>query len=191
MCASAVAGTIYALLNIISGNRYIEKLNWVDATTVLMISVLLFRGLAVLESAPDLTRFAVPLVNALSFIYAFESIYKFLFFGWAINPAELRELLLQIAITLSILLGFYHGDFEFTRASKLWGIAFLLTMVLWVAIGFPQLFDLEMSGYPRLITLNLPQDAVWAINRLAKVFLFFCYLYLYAKPNNIKPPGLG
>ena len=109
---------------------------------------------------------------------ASKSIYKFLFFGWRYNPAELRELLLQIAATLTILLGFYYGDFRLGRRSLVFAFLFAATMVVWMSIDYPQL----LMGRVRApwLDIEVSKETIYMINRLAKGFLFLAYLFLYS-----------
>ena len=89
-------GVIYSFYSILAGKLYLEELNWVDVTTVLFLSLLTYRGIYAFRKAPPLKILALCLLNAFSFIYCFEGIYKLLFLGWLYSSAELRELL-QIA----------------------------------------------------------------------------------------------
>jgi hypothetical protein len=72
-------GFVYSLYRILSGEPLLPELNWVDATTVLMISLLVGRGIYVFKAEPPLKLVAVCLLNAFSFIYCFESISSFCF----------------------------------------------------------------------------------------------------------------
>jgi hypothetical protein len=171
-------GFVYSLYRLLSSGPLLPELYWVDATTVLMISLLLGRGIYVFRAEPPLKIIAVSLLDAFSFIYCFESIYKFLFLGWRSNPAELRELLLQIAATGTILLGFYYGDFRLGPRSLVFASLFAATMALWMAIGYPQLFMGRV--YTPLLAVEVSQETVYLINRAAKGFLFLAYLFLYA-----------
>ncbi len=187
----ATIGSLYSIYSILTNNWYIETFNWVDTTTIFMVSVLLLRGIFILKENADLKIFSLSLINALSFIFCFEAIYKFLFFGWVIYPAELRELLLQIATALTVLVGFAYTDFRLTTLNKSFLSLFVVTMVIWVSLGYPQLFEVgieefyifgyKIEEYPQLIPIDVSQNMVYLINRLAKVFLFLGYFYLFKR----------
>jgi len=175
-------GIIYSLYSMATGKLYVEELNWVDVTTVLFLSLLLFRGIYVFRKAPLLKILALCLLNTFSFIYCFESIYKFLFLGWLYSSAELRELLLQGVATLTPLLGFHYGDYKLNPRSLLFACLFAATMTLWVAIGYPQLFMGRV--HPAWIDLEVSRTTVYVINRLAKFFLFLAYFFLFSEQEH-------
>jgi hypothetical protein len=190
LAAVPAIGLVYSLFRILSSGPYLAELDWVDATTVLMISLLVGRGVYVFRAEPPLKVVSVCLLNAFSFIYCFESIYKSLFFGWAHKPGELRDLLLQIAATLTILLGFHYGDFRLSRRSLAAGLLFAATMVMWISIGYPQLFMGRV--YPPWLVVDVSRETIYLINRLAKGFLCLAYLFLYSDPRTLRnaPDGL-
>ncbi len=180
LLAVAAAGVGYSLWCVLAGTRYSAALGWVDVSTILFISLLIGRGAYVLRTEPPLKVFSLSLLNAFSFIYCFESIYKLLFFGWLYEPTELRELLLQVAATLTIALGFHYRDFVFNPRTATFASLFVVTMAIWVALGYPQLY--MGNVHPALIDVAVGRNAVYAINRLAKGFLFLGYFFLYAHP---------
>jgi hypothetical protein len=173
----AAIGLLYSLGSILTGTRYAAPLNWVDMSTVLFISLLLGRGAYAFRAEPPLKAISLCLLNVFSFIYCFESVYKFLFFGWLHQPAELRDLLLQAAATLTILLGFHYRDFVLTRRSMVFAALYLATMGAWLSFGYPQLFMGRV--YPAWLDIAVTPPAVYVINRVAKGFLFLAYFFLY------------
>ena len=175
VCAVALGG--WSIVTLFSGSRYIGALNSVDATTPLMISVLLLRGIYALRAEPDLKIFSISLIGALSFIYTFEAIYKFFFFGWVPKSAELRELLLQIATALTVLVAFQSRALRLSGLSKLFLGLYAVTMLFWWLIGYPQLDSPpHMVQY---ITLHVSTETVYIINRAAKLFLFVAFFFFY------------
>lgn len=108
----------------------------------------------------------------------FESIYKFLLFGWLQNPAEFRELLLQAAATLTIALGFHYRDFVMNTRSATFLVLLAATMGVWVSLGFPQLYMAKV--HPPLLDVAVSEQVTYVVNRLAKGFLFLTYFFLYA-----------
>lgn len=174
-----LAGIIYSLYLMLTGRLYVQELNWVDVTTVLFLSLLFLRGVYAFRRAPLTKILALCLLNMFSFIYCFESIYKFLFLGWLYSSAELRELLLQAVATLTPLLGFHYGDYKLNLRSLLFAFLFVLTMAFWVAIGYPQLFMGRV--HTAWLNLEVNQTTVYIINRLAKFFLFLAYFFLYSE----------
>lgn len=175
--ATAVGLATWSMLTIFSGSRYIGALAGTDATTPLMTAALLFRGIYSLRAAPDLKIFAVSLIVALSFLYTFEAIYKFLFFGWRWAPGELRELLLQVATSLTVLVAFQSRDLRLGGASKLFAGLFAATMIFWLLIGYPQ----GDTGYhsAQYIPINPSNEALYAIGRFAKFSLFLAFFSFY------------
>ena len=178
LLAPPTIGVIYSLYSILAGKLYLEELHWVDVTTVLFLSLLTYRGIYVVRKAPLLKIVALCLLNAFSFIYCFESIYKLLFLGWLYSSAELRELLLQGVAALTPLLAFYYGDFKLGRRSLLFALLFAAMMAFWVAIGYPQLFMGRVHS--AWIDLEVSQTCVYVINRSAKFFLFLAYFFFYS-----------
>jgi hypothetical protein len=88
-----------------------------------------------------------------------------------------RELLIQLALSLLVLVGFANGAFTLTKMSKIFFVLFLVLSAFWVAIGFPQIFDLRES-YPPLIDATLSYSQVYLINRGTKFLLFLTFFFL-------------
>jgi hypothetical protein len=176
------SGVAYSLYSILAGSPYLEALNWVDATTVLFISLLAYKGIYVFRHAAPLKVAAICLLNAFSFIYCFEGVYKFLFLGWLYSSAELREMLLQGAAALTPLLGFYYGDFKPKRFSLIFAILFAATMAFWALVGYPQLFMGKV--YAARIPIDISHQTVYVVNRAAKAFLFLAYFFLYSNESS-------
>ena len=109
MLTVVVAGLmiVYSLYNRIAGNLYLEQLNYIDATTITMIGILLLRGVVHLRYDLDGQATSIALIGALSFVFCFEALYKLSFFAfpWRMPPAELREFIIQVGIALTALEG--------------------------------------------------------------------------------------
>jgi hypothetical protein len=70
------------------GNVYLETFNYVDGTTLIMVGVLLLRGIILLRLESDLQAVAIALIGALSFVFAYEAIYKLSFLS---SPGACRR----------------------------------------------------------------------------------------------------
>jgi hypothetical protein len=170
---AAAAGLGYCVeLIFFQHQKYAPCFNWVDATTIGLIALLLMRAVVCLRRKSDLTAAALAIVLALSFIYTFEAVYKALFWSWIQKPAELHDLLLQSATALTILTGFAYGDFFLTKKSIAFLGLWVLAMGIWYHMGYPQLFD------PR----QTPLATIYAVNRAAKFALFGAFLFFCKGP---------
>lgn len=182
-------GFLFSFYFLIVNGLYVDALDNVDVTTVLMISLLLLKGVYVYKDRSDLKAFSLALINALSFIFLFEAVYKFFFFSWVVDSPELRELLLQIASALTVLAGFAFEEFSLNRRAMLFLIIYSFLMLIWVLVGYPQLFEMptdtvevlgmEINGYPQIIQINLSKTEVYILNRAAKIMLFLGYFFIY------------
>lgn len=181
LSAAAAAGLIlYTVVHLARRGVYVEGLNFVDATTLLMVAVLVLRSLYKFRRASDLQAVSLALIASLSFIFGFEAIYKwsFYFFPWKMPPAELREWIIQIAIGLVAISGFAQGKFQLTRASLLAAAAFLFLWFLWLALGFPQLWD-GQPHYRPLLPITLEWNMIYLLNRAVKLAFLLIYFFLY------------
>jgi hypothetical protein len=79
---------LYSLYQLHLGNTYLETFNWIDGTTFIMIGVLLLRGIICLWRDSDLQAVSIALIGALSFVCAYEAIYKLSFFIGKINGQQ-------------------------------------------------------------------------------------------------------
>ncbi len=162
-----------------TGSIYINALDRLDGTTLLMISVLLIKSVWVYRNLADPISFGNSVVIVLAFIYIFESIYKFLFFDWLTNPADLRVLLLQIGTVSVIMLPIGYKSIQLTKPVIGFLTLYSAFMFIWWIFGYPQIFeDVEnrviFFGADRInVTLN--QVFIW--NRVAKLWLFLAFVF--------------
>jgi len=170
-----------ALFELIRGNLYIARLNFVDATTLAMVALLLLRAITKLNTASDLETISIALVSSLSFIFSYEAIYKwsFYFYPWQMPAHELREFLLQIGVGLTILTGFAQQVYKLRRANLLLLVFFIAAWLFWFAVGFPQLWD-GVEIYDAVLDLPLTGNMIYALNRITKFVWFMFYYWLYA-----------
>lgn len=169
-----------ALITFSSGDLYVSRLDYVDATTLIMVALLLLRAVWKLQSAANLETIAIALVGSLSFLYSYEAIYKWSFYllPWQMPAAELRAFLLQAAVGLIILSGFAQQVFRVGRASLVLLGLFLITWAFWLIVGFPQLWD-GQNFYNAVLDLPLNWSMIYVINRLTKFLWFMFYYSLY------------
>jgi hypothetical protein len=163
------------------GELYVARLEDVDATTLVMVSLLLLRAVWKLPTATNMETISIALVSCLSFLFSYEAIYKWSFYllPWRMPPSELREFLLQAAVGLVILAGFALQLFKLKRIHlPLLGL-FLVTWLFWLAVGFPQLWD-GQNFYPALLDLPLSWAMIYAVNRATKFIWFLLYFSIYA-----------
>lgn len=170
---------VFPLYQRTQGTVYIEPLNYIDGTTLMMIGLLLGRGVTSGRGDTDLQAVSMALVAALSFVFGFEALFKLSFYlaSWWMPPPELREFVIQTAVTLTAAAGFAFGRFTFSRRSQLCLALFALCWVVWLAVGFPQLPDGGRNFYPALVNLQLTWNQTYYLNRLAK--LAWCGVYFF------------
>jgi len=168
------------LFELVRGNLYLARLNYVDITTLAMVAFLLIRAVTKLHSASDLETISIALVSSLSFIFSYEAIYKwsFYFIPWKMPAQEIRELLLQVAVGLTLMTGFAQQVFKISRVNQILFGLFIATWLFWLSIGFPQIWDGERIHYA-VIDLSLSKNMIYALNRITKVVLFMFYYCLY------------
>jgi hypothetical protein len=170
----------YAVFQLVREGVYIERLNYLDSTTLILVALLMLRSATKLKAESDLQTVSLGIIACVSFVFGFEAIYKLSFYGlpWRMPPAELREFIIQVGVSLVALAGFAHGEFVFTRGSKIALAIFALSWLFWLAVGFPQLWDAQPQ-FEALIDLPLTPIMVYSLNRAAKVALFLVYFFLY------------
>ena len=181
LAAVVAVGTIlFSLYHRAIGNIYIERLHYVDGTTLIMVGVLVLRAVTKLDRENDLETACMALIGALSFLFAYEAVYKwsFYFFPWQMPPEELREFLLQVAISLVALSGFSHGTFGISGASAIAACLFVAGWAFWLMVGFPQLWD-GQSVYPGIIQIPFTPGMIYSLNRATKAALCLVYWFLY------------
>jgi hypothetical protein len=164
------------------GNVFLESLNYIDATTLIMIGILLLRGVANLRSDTDLQAVAIALIGALSFVFTFEAIFKLAFytFPWRMSPPELREFVIQVGIALTALTGFAFGKFRVSTTSWIFIVLFAVSWIVWLLIGFPQLNTGENFFTP-VINIHLTWDMIYILNRAIKFALCLAFFFFYSR----------
>jgi hypothetical protein len=176
----AVGTIVFSLYHRVLGNVYIERLHYVDSTTLIMVGALVLRAVTKLDRKGDLETSSMALIGALSFLFAYEAIYKwsFYFFPWQMPPEELREFVLQVAISLVVFAGFAQGAFGITGPSVIAACVFVAGWAFWLIVGFPQLWD-GQRVYPSVIHLRLTPVVIYNLNRATKVALCLVYWFAY------------
>jgi hypothetical protein len=171
---------VYSLYERITGNLYLEPLNYIDCTTITMVGILLLRGLVRLRHNSDSQATSIAMIGALSFVFCFEALFKlsFFMFPWRMPPAELREFIIQVGIALTALAGFAFDKFRFSPASRVFAIVFALGWTTWLVVGFPQL-DSGKDFYAPLVNVSLTWPMIYVLNRMTKIALCMVYYFLY------------
>ncbi len=169
-----------------SGKIYVEGLNYLDASTLVMIGLLILRGLLSLRNNTDSQAVSISLIGALSFTFCYEAIYKISFYlpPKVISPQELREFIIQLGIALTALAGFAFGAYRITRPSVICISAFVLAWIFWLIAGFPQIQD-RQNYYIPVIQIHFDWETLYLLNRSTKVLAFLAYYFFYAKPSPV------
>ena len=182
---SAVLLILFEIILIASGHLYQVAL--VDGTTLIELGILVLLGTCTLRDQSDLHAFSFTLVAGLSFIFAYEAIYKWSFylapFWIRMPPAEFREFIIQVGIAATILTGFADGFFRLKKWTFIFLVLFLLLWIFWFLIGFPQITG--ESYMPKVIPIHLTHDMNYVLNRSTKLVMFLAYLTLF--PSLKKP----
>jgi hypothetical protein len=170
-----------ALFELVSGSLYVARLNFVDATTLAMVALLLLRAVTKLHSASDLETVSIALASGLSFLFSYEAIYKWSFYllPWRLPAPELREFLLMVGVGLIILTGFSQQVFKLRRANLILLGLFIAAWLFWLAVGFPQLWD-GVNSHDAVLDLRLSGNMTYVLNRATKFIWFLFYFCLYA-----------
>jgi hypothetical protein len=180
---------IYPLIQMIKGASYFEPLNYIDNTTLLMIGLLILRGVTAGRKDPDLQAVSLALISSLSFVFTFESIYKFSFYWNPLKmpPDELRSLVVQMATSGTILAGCAFGKLRWSRLS--WGFALLFALgwAFWILIGYPQIFNPRPQLFP-LIQIPSSRAGIYFLNRALKFDLFLLFFSFYPGRNQASRP---
>jgi len=184
---AALAGAAMIAVSVIQiqqGQNYFAPLNDIDQTTLIMIGILILRIVIVLRHDRDLQAASLALIGTLACVYTFEAVYKWAFYllPWQIPPAELRELVIQIGIALTGLVGFAFGRFQWTRPTRIFTALFVLGWAFWILVGFPQIFDARLYT-PEVIHLPLSHDAVYILNRVIKALIFLALFFAVRSPH--------
>jgi hypothetical protein len=179
--ALAIIIILYEVIQISSGNLYQEQLNDIDGTTLIMLGIITLWGVSRLRNQTDLHAVSFTLVNALSFIFTYEAIYKWSFylapFVMPMPPPELRAFAIQVGTALTVLTGFAVRDFTIKEWTLVWLGLFVILWVFWLLVGFPQITG--ESFFPQVIAINFTHDLTYLLNRATKLALFFAYLALF------------
>jgi hypothetical protein len=168
------------------GNIFLEPLNYIDGSTLVMVGVLLLCGIVSLRRDTDLQAISIALIGALSFVFAFEAIFKLSYytFPWRMPPPELREFVIQVGIALTVLIGFAFNRFRVSTLSWIFAGIFAVSWIIWLLLGFPQLSNGE-PFYPPVVNVHLTWNTIYALNRVTKILLCLVYVFFYNKrlPN--------
>jgi hypothetical protein len=172
---------LYEVIQISSGNVYQEQLNDIDGTTLIMLGVLMLWGVFALRDRTDLHAVSFTLVNALSFIFVYEAIYKWSFylapFVKPMPPPELRAFAIQVGTALTVLTGFAVRDFTIRKWTLIWLVIFVMLWLFWLLVGFPQITG--ESFFPQIIPINFTREMTYILNRATKLAMFFAYLAVF------------
>jgi hypothetical protein len=166
------------LYQLARGTAYFEPLDYIDGTTLIMLGILFLRYVVVYRNDTDLQAVSLAVVGGLSFVYTFEALYKWSFYisPWLMPPSELRNLVIQIGIALTGLVGFAFGKFKWSTLSKIFTAIFAISWVFWLSIGFPQIFS-DKLFLPALLPVHLSQNMVYLLNRVIKFLLFLVFFF--------------
>jgi hypothetical protein len=185
---TAVLLIIYEIWQISSGQLYTRALGSIDGTTVIELGILALVGIFRLWNKTDLQATAFTLVNALSFIFSYEAIYKWSFymapFRLDMPSIEFRQMVIQIGISLSILTGFAVGFFTLRKSTFLWIGIFMALWIFWLAVGYPQITGNVI--WPRIIPVEFTYGMTYLLNRTTKFVLWLAYLSLFRRSKEQK-----
>jgi hypothetical protein len=182
LSAVIALGTIlYVIFQLIRGQIYLERLNDIDGTTLILVALLMLRGVYRLREEADLQTVSLSLIASVSFIFGFEAIYKwsFYFYPWRMPPAELREFIVQVGVSLVVLAGFGQKKFRFTRGSWMALAIFIALWGFWLMVGFPQLWD-GQARYLAILPVHLSWNMIYLLNRCVKAAFMMVYYFLFA-----------
>ena len=183
LIASILAVTLifYESIDIARGNLYQRSLNFMDGTTLVELGILMLWGVYTLRDRTDLQAVSFTLVAGLSFIFAYEAVYKWSFyltpFQSPMPPQEMREFVIQVGIAAAILTGFADGLFTIKPWTLVWLAIFVVLWIFWLLTGFPQIT--EETIFPALMPVNFSHDMLYLLNRGTKAVMYFAYLSLF------------
>ncbi len=179
------AALVYRL---VEGNMLIGALDNMDTFTPVMLSILMLRGLWAMRRDTDLQAVSMALIEALSFIFIYEAIYKISFYVppfYKMPASELREFLIQCGIALTVVVGFAYGKFHFSKWSGIFAIAFIVLYAFWMLAGYPQV-NTNADVYWKLIPVPWTWNLIYLVNRGTKALMFFTYLFFYSNGRKVK-----
>jgi hypothetical protein len=174
---------LYEIIQITSGNRYEARLNNIDRTTLIGLGLLTLVGVFALKDQTDFQAVSFTLVSAVSFIFAYEAIYKWSFYrapfdpNHPMPPPEVREFVIQAGIAATVLTGFAEGLFTLKKWTYFWLALFVVLWIIWQMAGFPQLAG--ETFFPKLIPVDFTQAMTYVLSRSTKAVLLFAYLTLF------------
>jgi hypothetical protein len=173
---------VFEIVQISRGSLYLETLNYIDGTTLIELGLIVLWGCYSLRKLTDFQAASFTLVNALSFIFAYEALYKWSFFlspfRMQMPPAEFREFVIQAGIAMTVLTGFAEGHFKLRKVTFIFLALFIISWVFWLLIGYPQIMTGEDTFSP-LISVPFTHSAIYVLNRITKGILFLGYLTLF------------
>jgi hypothetical protein len=178
---SGIFVIIYAIIQILTGNLYVDALNFMDGTTLIELGLLTILGVYTMRNQTDLHAVSFTLVAGLSFIFIYEAIYKWSFYlapwGKPMPPAEVREFIIQSGIALTALTGFAVRDFTFKKWTLIWLGIFVALWIFWLLIGYPQITG-EII-FSRVMPIDLTYEMNYILNRGTKFIMYLAYLTLF------------
>ncbi len=176
---------IYEVTQILRGSLYLETLNYIDGTTLIMLGILILWGVVRLQEKTDFQAVVFSFISALSFVFAYEAIFKWSFylapFRMQMPAAEFRDFVIDVGIALTVLSGFADKHFRLQKWTYMWLALFVVSWIFWLLIGFPQLTGQIM--FTPVIKISFSRTMIYVINRATKVILFLVYLSLFPVPN--------
>jgi hypothetical protein len=179
---------IYEVIQIASGELYQETLNFVDGTTLIELGIMALVGVFALREQTDLKAVSLTLISGLSFIFAYEALYKWSFslvpFRGTMPPSELRQLIIQLGTAATVLTGFADRLFTLKKWTFVWLALFVLLWIFWLLVGFPVIKG-ELV-HPQVIHIDFTRDMTYALNRATKALLFLVYLTFFPPLRNVK-----
>jgi hypothetical protein len=184
----AVIMIVFPLYQRSIGNVYLETFDYVDGTTFIMVGILLLRGVFNLRQDTDLQAVAITLIGGLSFIFAYEAIYKlsFFIFPWRMPPPELREFVIQVAIASTALAGFAFDKFRASPLSWIFAGIFATGWIIWLLAGFPQLNTVGTIFKP-IVNVHFTEDMIYLLNRATKIALCLVFYCFYHNHREVLP----
>ncbi len=172
---------IFEVTQILRGSLYLETLNYIDGTTLIMLGILILWGVVRLQEKTDFQAVVFSFISALSFVFAYEAIFKWSFylapFRMQMPAAEFRGFVIDVGIALTVLAGFADKHFEIQKWTVIWLALFVASWIFWLLIGFPQLTGQIM--FAPVIKIGFSRTMIYIINRATKVILFLVYLTLF------------
>lgn len=174
---------VYETMQIAGGNRYEAVLNDIDGTTLIGLGILTLIGVFALSDQTDFQAVSFTLVNALSFIFIYEAVFKWSFYrapfdqNHPMSPPEVREFVIQVGIAATVLTGFAVGLFTLKKWTFFWLGLFAILWVLWQLVGFPQITGEVI--FPKVIPIDFTHNMTYLLNRLTKAVLCLAYLTFF------------